>query len=218
MGIKRFIKSNNSELLDISVEKDNEKKTKVKSSRDDKAKQVMRLFEEIKQTAPEPKNVEKIDSEVSLDDLVSQEDNHSSEEQSLLKSQIVDLIDKSKLNETIFDTDIANKEIPNTAPELPTTPNMDLPNNRWIQINYSILDELANGKETLMIVRFVMGELELASTSVNKKEMRNTKQLIEQINANIPAGFELVEDRIKSVSQFENTIYLDVKCIPTKIV
>ena len=95
---------------------------------------------------------------------------------------------------------------------------MGLPNNRWIQINYSILDEIANGKETLMILRFVMGELEMASTSINKKEMHDTKQLIEQINANIPGGFELVEDKIKSISQFENTIYLDVKCIPTKII
>lgn len=104
------------------------------------------------------------------------------------------------------------------TPALPTTPNMGLPNNRWIQINYSILDEIANGKETLMILRFVMGELEMASTSINKKEMHDTKQLIEQINANIPGGFELVEDKIKSISQFENTIYLDVKCIPTKII
>lgn len=218
MGIRKFIKSNNSELLDISVEKEDSKKNKTKESSNDKAKKALQLFAEIKQNAPKSQT-KKVDSgEVSLDDLVSQESNQSVQEQSLLKGQLVDLIDKSKLNETIFDTDINNKEIPNTAPALPVTPNMDSPNNRWIQINYSILDELANGQETLMVVRFVMGELEMASISINKKETRNTKQLIERIEANIPDGFELVEDKVKSISRFENTIYMDVKCIPKKII
>lgn len=99
-------------------------------------------------------------------------------------------------------------------PPLPKTPNMQLPNNQWIQLNQGLLNELITGQTPNLVIRLCMGEIEINSIFVRNISNLSVQQLTNKIINALPASFEMLRRKMTLVNCAEDTLYVEIDCIP----